>query len=354
MNEHSSFLKFDNISFGYTKHVNVLSGISFDIQNSNTNQLGHVTAIMGESGAGKSTILKLILGIEKPDQGIIVTYPEHPVISYVPQEAILFEHLTPMQNARYFEDIANYKSRFNSGLFSILVDILELGDVLKSKSVLDLSGGQRQRLSLLRALSIKPDFLLLDEPCTGLDAEVKIQFLWKLRQLVREYDLFVLYITHHHEEATIISDEVIYLSKNILTNCVSKITKAETLDFIDRTPTVDAAKVFHFPHLNIIAFDETTNSLLFTDPNCDHHSVTVKSDELHFNNESGQEFEIIAMSSIYMHVRLKNTGQMLICKNQSIQDLKYCSVNGNCNEYDSDGLYLKNLTISNNKIVIND
>ena len=239
MIENSSSLEFKNVTFGYNKKSLVLSNISFVAKNSDTSQLGHVTAIMGNSGAGKSTILNLLLGIFTNFEGEIITNPKEPVISFVPQTPELFEHLTPIQNANFFENISNYKSKYNTKLFDELVITLDLAEVLKAKSVNELSGGQKQRLMLLRALSIKPNFLLLDEPCTGLDAEGKMQFLYKLRQLVKEYDLFVIYITHHQDEAKIIADDIIYLTKDPLTNCVNNINNLRFAKKILRKKDLD-------------------------------------------------------------------------------------------------------------------
>ena len=204
-------LSFNNISFGYNHDTPIFKDLNLEIKA----KQGHVVALMGASGSGKSTLLKLILENEKPQTGSIKFDMSNPVIAYLPQEPVLFEHLTPMQNARYFQRSSYYKKHFNENLFWELITSLNIQDVLeKSKSVLELSGGQRQRLSLLRALSIQPDLLLLDEPTNGLDATVKLQFLNKLREVVLKYGLMVIYVTHHKLETELIADEVIYISSN--------------------------------------------------------------------------------------------------------------------------------------------
>lgn len=350
MTENTSSLKFKNVTFAYSNDKTVLSNISFEAINHDTTQLGHVTAIMGESGAGKSTILKLLLGIETNYTGEIITNPKQPIISYVPQEALLFEHLTPLQNARYFENISNYKTNFNLTLFNSLVETLDLNEVLRAKSVNEISGGQRQRLSLLRALSIKPHFLLLDEPCTGLDADVKIQFLYKLRQLVKEYDLFVIYITHHQDEAKLIADEVVYLSKDRSTNSVNKIAKGTITEFIEQTPTIESAKVFHFPDLNILHF-RSTDAKVHLSKEQSGNCIAFKSDFLAFNNECGFEFEVIAKSAVYNQIKLQESANILIVKNKNISNFKYCTLEGQCVEYDSQGFFLRKLQVSQNKII---
>ena len=167
------FISFENITFGYRKNDPIFKDLSFKISGSDSGR-GHVIALMGASGTGKSTLFKLILQTEKIQNGAISFDKKEPVIAYLPQEPVLFEHLSPKQNARYFERSSYFKKRFNESLYNELIHSLNIDDVLKeTRSVLEMSGGQRQRLSLLRALSIQPDFLLLDEPTTGLDAEGK-------------------------------------------------------------------------------------------------------------------------------------------------------------------------------------
>ena len=328
----------------------VLSNITFEAINADSSQLGHVTAIMGNSGTGKSTIIKLLIDNDLKYTGEIITNPKVPIISYVPQDDVFFEHLTPLQNARYFENKSNYKSNFNSDLFNSLLETLGLTEVLKSKSVIELSGGQRKRIMLLRALSIKPDFLLLDEPCTGLDAEVKMQFLFKLRQLVKDYDLFVLYITHHQDEAKIIADDVIYLSKDPLSNAVNRISKDTITNFIGHTPTIESAKVFHFPDLNVFKFSRDNNILKFTNQKSDNF-ISLKSDFIEFNDEDGFEYEVISKSTIYSQIKLKESGTILITQTNKIKGLKYCTLNGQGNEYNNEGQFISQIQITHNKII---
>lgn len=161
-----------DISFRYSRDVPLFDGLS--VRFASQSQRGHVSAIMGPSGCGKTTLLKLIAGIECPQSGSVHTEPPEPCVSYLPQTVVLFDHLSPMENARLFQTVSARRSRFDERRFSTLSETLGVAEILRtSKSVREISGGQRQRLSLLRALSVNPDFLLLDEPCIGLDAEVK-------------------------------------------------------------------------------------------------------------------------------------------------------------------------------------
>ena len=121
----------NNIHFSYKKGQSVFQG--FSLQLSQQEATGKVTAIMGSSGSGKSTLMKLLLGIEKPLSGTIEMKPASPVFSYVPQEAVLFEHLSIQDNARYFQFTGAFKKRFNEGLYNELVKSLGLEEVVKAK-----------------------------------------------------------------------------------------------------------------------------------------------------------------------------------------------------------------------------
>lgn len=356
-----NYLKVENISFAYQKNNLIFKDVSLEIKSKEFD--GHIAAIMGSSGCGKSTLFKLILDIEKNYSGQITTFPNQPIISYVPQETVLFEHLSPLQNARYFEKISNYKSKFNNDLFNQVCSILELNDILKNvKTVLEMSGGQRQRLSLLRALSINPDFLLLDEPCNGLDAEVKETFLHKLREITVEYGLFVLYITHHKIEAQLIADEVIYMIKDNKNNFVNKIVQGNIQEFISKPPAIEAAKVFNFPELNILCvkvnengdIQLVNNKLEIKDEKTFYLALNLNTIQL--SDESGFLFEIIAKSPMYALIKNKEHGIVLTLKtnqlnNRNISDNVFILIKGKALKYDINGFLTETIILDNNKII---
>jgi ABC-type multidrug transport system ATPase subunit len=209
--ENNKKIYLKNITFGYNGDNILFKDVSLNLVSKCNNG---ILAVMGGSGSGKSSFVKLILGLEKQFSGTITTIPSEPVYMYLPQEPILFDHLSPLENAQYFKNTKHFGSKFDTIIFDDLVKELGMEKEINSKkSVSELSGGQKQRLSLIRALSVKPDFLVLDEPTKGLDNFVKNKFLAKLRELVDKYALFVLYITHDREDALQISDEVLYISQ---------------------------------------------------------------------------------------------------------------------------------------------
>ncbi len=352
-------LKFEHITFGYRKGKTLFKDLSFEI--TQPVGKGFVIGLMGISGSGKSTILKLILGIEKSYQGNISITPTNPVISYVPQEAVLFEHLTPLENAEYFNRISNYKSKFNRELFNEVAKTLQIEDVLKNAtSVNEISGGQRQRISLLRAMSIQPDILLLDEPLTGLDEEVKDQFLQTLATLIQRFNLMVIYVTHHRKEAEFISDVILYLEKEKNVNVVSEAKQTNAKVFFNNPPTVSALNATKEIRVNTLQFRQGENgsiepieaTLILNDSEINLISFT--EDVIQFSNKSGFAFEVAAETGTYTLLKLKGTQIVFTIDNDQYKNNsqgKFISLSGNINLYDNRGQFIRATKIQNNQIV---
>lgn len=240
-----------NLNFSYRSGKQIFKDLNLQILNDQTR--GKIVALMGPSGVGKTTLMKILLGMQKKKSGQIEIVPPDIMTSYVPQEAVLFEHLSPLENAKMFKHTRNLKASFDENIFHEIAAGLDILDVLKSrKKVTELSGGQVQRLSLLRAMSIRPDFLLLDEPCTGLDPEVKRKFLFKLKELASLHDLLVLYVTHHIDEAEIIADEVLYLHSQNELGIIDQVSHLKLSQFMAAPPSLEAARNRFFPGPNIL------------------------------------------------------------------------------------------------------
>src|ERR1700757_1505652 len=105
-------IQFNQLTFGYQKGLPIFKDLSLTIANRSADKKGYVVSLMGSSGSGKSTLLRLLLGIEKPTKGSF-SFGRYYVISYLPQEAVLFEHLSSEANSRYFKSVSHYRDRFD-------------------------------------------------------------------------------------------------------------------------------------------------------------------------------------------------------------------------------------------------
>jgi molybdate transport system ATP-binding protein len=183
-----------------------------------------VTAICGPSGSGKTTILSIIAGLRRPDNGTVQLdgriledqtkgihlNPENRRIGYVFQDHLLFPHLTVSDNLLFG------MNRRPKG--SKAIDFRRVGDVLELTDVLDrfphtLSGGQRQRVALGRALLSAPELLLLDEPLVSLDAPLKSRVLDYVEQILREWKIPTLYVTHDASDIQRLAQQVVFLEQ---------------------------------------------------------------------------------------------------------------------------------------------
>lgn len=305
-------LAFDNVSFAYSKQHPLFDGLSFSFR-AKTEDRGFIIGLMGASGSGKTTLVKLLNGSLIPQQGRIRLEPEKPVLSYLPQEAVLFGHLSPYENARYFQYIAAYKNHFDPQLFEHLVKVLNMGEVLaESKSIDELSGGQRQRLALLRALSIRPDILLLDEPLAGLDGILKINLMHQIRQLVLQQKILAVYVSHSKDECDIVADELGYLhfdpekKRNTL-------FQDELQTFSARPPVLDAVRTFDYPRQSILSCRFTDDRLLPC-PASDKEAfyLAIKPQNISFSASEGFSFEIISRNSLLTLVQINDSQHLTI------------------------------------------
>ncbi len=178
-------------------------------------QPGEFYSLLGSSGSGKTTTLRLIGGFEIPEYGevyiggnaVTESRPFQRNVHTVFQDYALFPHLTVAENVAYPLTVAGVNRsdiapRLQEALK--LVQIPDLGDRRPSQ----LSGGQRQRVALARALINRPQVLLLDEPLSALDAQIREAVRQELRQLQRQTGITFVYVTHDQEEALALSDRI--------------------------------------------------------------------------------------------------------------------------------------------------
>lgn len=331
-------LEVNNLQFAYKKDSPIFNNVGFNF--SCPDQGGFIVSLMGPSGAGKSTLLKLILGMLKPDNGSMEITPENTVISYVPQEDILFEHLGPMENAAYFKHATTYRNRFDQHALNEVAEALNMTEVLNNRKRVDqLSGGEKQRLALLRALSINPDVLLLDEPCTGLDSEVKHAFLLKLRELSAKYNLLVIYVTHHLDEAKMVSDQIAYLVSLNDNGVIDRIHTAPVAEFLQTPPSIKAVQMVFFPS-GVLLNGNIVNSKIELTENGNKY-ILVREQNIRVTNSEGWPFEVVTDKGIYLQLEHTLSGNCITVPNiWLVHDKKvFIDIKGNCPIYNCDGVF---------------
>ena len=184
--------------------LKVLEDISFDLMS------GKITCVLGESGCGKTTLLKIVAGLEKSSKGEIVTKLELPgkAVGYMSQEDSLLPWKTAEQNVSFAIELNGAKNHRQAMKMLKLVKLARFFRFYPQQ----LSGGQRQRVSLARMLAVSPQLLLLDEPLSALDLVVKNDLVKVIRNYVQEKNAAALMITHSVEEALAIADQILILS----------------------------------------------------------------------------------------------------------------------------------------------
>lgn len=344
-------LKFEHISFGYDKRKLLFNDANFNVSGGEPGK-GHIVALMGASGTGKSTLFKLILGVEKPLSGNVAFNGPNDVIAYLPQEPVLLEHLSAARNALYFKDTARYSKHFNQVLFDQLVRSLDMADVISGNgSVDELSGGQRQRLSLLRALSINPSLLLLDEPTNGLDAEIKMNFLAKLREITDQYGLLVVYISHHKLEAEAIADEVLFLHRPQTGSMENQLFQGSILSFIQSPPLLDALKVFQYPNPNILLLQNGPTGIVPAQAGAGEHSFYIGLEERHISfGENGWPYEVISSNPVKRVIRLEQSELPITVSTKLFENItsNTIKISGNFKRYGMNGQLIDEIQIIDN------
>jgi len=180
---------------------------------------GQLTALLGPSGGGKSTLLRVIAGLDSADTGTVSIEgvdatgmpPQKRNVGFVFQHYAVFKHLSVARNVAFGLEIRHRpraEVRRRVGELLELVHLSQFADRMPSQ----LSGGQRQRMALARALAVEPTVLLLDEPFGALDAKVRKELRDWLRRLHDEVHVTTVFVTHDQEEALEVADEIVVIN----------------------------------------------------------------------------------------------------------------------------------------------
>jgi molybdate transport system ATP-binding protein len=210
---------------------------------------GSVTALVGASGSGKTTLLRALAGLERLEGEVRIgeavwqdrarfVPPHRRGVGFVFQQSPLFPHLTVRGNLDY----AAKRARVGRGGFEAVVAVLRLGPLL-ARAPARLSGGERQRAALGRALLTAPKLLLLDEPLTGLDADIKAALLPELKAVFAALAVPILYVSHDGAEVAVLADRRLGLRDGQLTPMAATASDDALLDGLppDRIAALAAA-----------------------------------------------------------------------------------------------------------------
>src|SRR3954447_10217913 len=181
---------------------------------------GQLTALLGPSGGGKSTLLRIIAGLEDADAGTVTIEgaeathlpPQKRNVGFVFQHYAAFKHMSVAKNVAFGLEIRKRSKEETEKRVAELLELVHLSQ-FAPRLPAQLSGGQRQRMALARALAVEPTVLLLDEPFGALDAKVRKELRDWLRRLHDEVHTTTIFVTHDQEEALEVADEIVVINE---------------------------------------------------------------------------------------------------------------------------------------------
>lgn len=207
-------LELKNIKKSFSGQTEVLKGISLVIEK------GEFLTLLGSSGCGKTTTLRIIAGLEQPDEGkvfldgqdVTVLEPDKRDVNTVFQNYALFPHMNVAENIGYGLKLKKVQKSEIKKRVKEMLELVQLSGYEKRKPS-ELSGGQRQRVAIARALINNPKVLLLDEPLGALDLQLRRTMQTELKRLQKKLGITFVYITHDQEEAINMSDRIAVMNQ---------------------------------------------------------------------------------------------------------------------------------------------
>jgi ABC-type Fe3+/spermidine/putrescine transport system ATPase subunit len=204
-----------NISKSF-ENLPILKDISLELKK------GEITTLLGSSGSGKTTILRVIAGLTTPDLGKvyiddklaskdkkIIVQPSDRKIGYIFQDLALWPHMSVYENISFGLEVQK-ADHIKERVLNIL-DFFNITN-LKNRYPNQLSGGQQQLVAIARSLVLNPKILLLDEPLSNLDVKLKTKMQDEILKLKEKFSVTIVYVTHDHREAFVLADEIVVLN----------------------------------------------------------------------------------------------------------------------------------------------
>ena len=209
-------LEVQNLTKDY-ENKPLLKGVSFELGK------GELVCLLGSSGAGKSTILRIIAGLEEPESGAVLwqgrdlrDVPTHKRgFGLMFQDYALFPHKTVAQNIAFGLQMQGLKEEEISRRVKESLESIRMQS-FADRPITELSGGEQQRVALARALAPSPNLLMLDEPLGALDHTLRKQLIQELRSILHQSQIPVIYVTHDREEAFGLADRLVILHDGII------------------------------------------------------------------------------------------------------------------------------------------
>ena len=257
-------LKINQLNKSYGS-MNVLSDFDLSVKS------GSITSIVGASGSGKTTLLRLISGLEIPNDGKIIINGNvvNSKLKFVPPEkrdcSLVFQDYALFPNISMLENIYFGKNSFqNKENIDELIQLTDIEGILK-KFPHECSGGEQQRVALVRSLAINPSLILMDEPLSNLDSNLKVNLNLMIRKLLKKYNTTAVVVTHDVADALDISDQIAVINNGKI------IQKGSPNDVYNNPVSKKVALLFGetnfiplklFPDLKKFLFDEETQEHL--------------------------------------------------------------------------------------------
>ena len=224
---------------------------------------GEFVCLLGPSGCGKTTTLRMIAGLERPDSGEILcgdqTYFSSNTGEYLKTEKrnlglmfqsyALWPHMTVFQNIVFGLDMKNQSSSEKEKRFEELEKLFQLKN-LKNRYPSELSGGQQQRVALARMLAVNPNLLLLDEPLSNLDSNLRLEMRAELKRLHQTLGCTIVFVTHDQMEAMTLATSIAVMNKGVIEQL------AKPMEIYKNPKSLFVAKFVGSPQMNTVDFND--------------------------------------------------------------------------------------------------